>query len=137
MGRKKAIDTQTEPPPEVMTNGPQEAEPTSEPPDTVQPGVKKIDAVRAALAEGIEKPDEAVAWIKEKFGIDLPKPQWSSYRSQIKSKEAGKTATPRQPSQLPPTPAKQGDVVDALETIKGLVQQLGADRVKRIVSLFE
>jgi hypothetical protein len=38
--------------------------------------ISKADMVRAALADGIDTPGDGVAFLKAKFGIDLPKPMW-------------------------------------------------------------
>jgi hypothetical protein len=102
MGRNRAHAEDTAP--EAQANSPQGSQPvapqSSETAEPGQPSVKKIDMARAALAEGLDNPAEAVAWIKARYGIDLPKAQFSSYKSQLKAKEARrttnrKTAPPR------------------------------------------
>lgn len=109
----------------------------------------KADAVRAAVAEGIDTPDEGVAFIKSRFGIEMAKPMWSSYRSQEKArqkKQAG-GAAPKKPGRKPavegylapppkqPANGGEADLLVALEAIKPLVASLGAEKVKRIVDL--
>ena len=52
---------------------------TADEPTTV---TTKADAVRAAIAEGVLKPQDACTWIKEKFGIEITPAHFSSYKSQ-------------------------------------------------------
>ena len=128
-----------------------EPEPQPEPRPAPKPepekAVSKADAVRAALAHGMEKPDDGVAYIKAKFGIDLPKPMWSSYRAQIRAREnrsegqapkrGRKTKAVVQGYLVPPkiVPTGEGDLINVMEAMKPLVASLGAEKVKRIVDL--
>jgi hypothetical protein len=105
--------------------------------------VSKADMVRAALADGIDKPGEGVAFIKAKFGIDLPKPMWSSYVAQQKARDrqsaepATRTTKPK-PAVLPVTKHGGGgetDLITAMEAIKPYVVEHGAERLKRIIDL--
>src|SRR4051794_25384528 len=52
--------------------------------------VSKMEAVRQTLAAGVEKPQEAVAHIKEKFGLDITTAIFSSYKSAIGAKKGSK-----------------------------------------------
>jgi hypothetical protein len=137
MGRKPlGEETPDETPPEACEDlQAQTGEPSTElkPPPLA---VKKVDAVRAALAEGIDSPDEAVDFIKRRFGIDLPKPQFSSYKSQLKAKGAANAPGTGKPPTAT-TAGTEGDVVDDLEVLKRLVAKFGADKVRRMVGLFE
>jgi hypothetical protein len=112
----------------------------------VQEGMSKADAVRAALSEGIEAPQEAVAFIKHRFGIEMGAQHFSSVKSQQKKREGAPAARRgRKPKQAaadgyvapPPRPAASGgsDLLDAMEAMKPLIAQYGADQVKRIVDL--
>jgi hypothetical protein len=83
------------------------------------------------------------------FGIDLPKPMWSSYRAQQKArdnKHAPKGKSGRKPKVAEPgrvarssnsEPAGDNGMIDDLTAVKHLVQRLGAEQVKKIVGLFE
>jgi len=142
MGRKRASESSAEPKTE------QSAEAAAPQPEVngAQPITKKIDMVRAALADGIEKPEEGIAFIKAKFGIEMTNTQFSVTKSNLRKKEAeGGKKRGRKPratkAEAPPvaTPAKKaagGDIVDAMENIKSLVHQLGVAQVKRIADLF-
>lgn len=55
--------------------------------------ISKADAVRRSLAEGIEKPQEAVDYIKKQFGIEMSTGMFSSYKSQHKAAADGGGAT--------------------------------------------
>lgn len=100
--------------------------------------VSKAEAVRTALAEGLESPSDIVRFVKARFGIDMPKQMVSAYKANEKRREQGHMA----PQQKPQTttaakPAANGepDLLGALEMIKPLVEQYGAAKVKRIVDL--
>jgi hypothetical protein len=94
-------------------------------------GEKKVSQaamVRAALeALGTDaKPLEMQALIKEKFGVELPANIISNYKSQIKRK-SGMSG---------PGHGRRGGLqVEDFETVRGLVQRLGADQVRRIVAV--
>jgi hypothetical protein len=107
----------------------------------------KAEAVRIALSEGLESPGDIHDFIKAKFGHDIPKPTISSYKAQEKARQAkrGNAQTGRKPRTplvegyvAPPEKPKaagEPDVLLALEGIKELVGQFGADKVKRMVDL--
>lgn len=138
MGRKRAAET----PPETPA---QEPAADATPKETVS----KADAVRAALAEGIDSPDDGVAFLKKRFGIEIDKPTWSSYKSAEKTRQAKaaggekpKLGRPplHQPSvESPMSTSPQGkapNVVQSLESIKDLVETLGVEQVVAIAKLF-
>lgn len=110
--------------------------------------VSKSAAAREAIAQGIESPDDAVAFIKQRFGIEMSKPHFSAVKSQLKKREAGGGAAPKgRPGRKPKAavegylappkvvPTGEGDLLEALEAMKPLVASLGAEKVKRIVDL--
>src|SRR6478672_11904356 len=86
----------------------------------------KADAVRAALAEGIEAPAEALGFIRRRFGIEMGKPMFSSYKAKLRKKEGGTRRRARRTKAIegylappPPQPADGGaDLLDSLETLK-------------------
>jgi hypothetical protein len=91
--------------------------------------IKKTDAVRQTLADGVDNPTEAVAHIKKKFDIDITTQQFSTYKSVIKSKggSSGKRKAARKGTV---------DVVDAASAVKELCSQIGPDKVKGLADLF-
>ena len=116
--------------------------------------MSKTDAIRAAIAEGIESPGGGVDFIRSRFGIEMSKGHFSATKSKLKSAEAAgaskdvarkstpKSATKRKPEpvedyQTPPEqPAgRDGNLLDALEQMKPLIAQYGPDHVKRMVDL--
>lgn len=105
-------------------------------------GTSKADAVRAAIAEGLDAPEEGTAFIKEKFGLDVSKPQFSSYKSQQKAraKKAGGQATPKRRGvgnpKVTPTGNGPAGLAIQVEAIKTLVQDLGVEQVVSIARLF-
>lgn len=136
----KAADKAPEPEPKKAT-AKAPAAPLAEP----APSVSKAEMVRAALADGIDSPGDGVEYIKAKYGIDLPKPMWSSYRAQQKAKD-NKDAPKGKPGRKPKeadspqaarTVTASADMIDDLSAVKHLVQKLGAEQVHKIVGLFE
>ena len=111
--------------------------------------MSKTDAIRAAMAEGIESPGDGVDFIRKRFGLEMSKQHFSATKSKLKSAEdtkksapqaAPKAATKPQPVgdyQTPPEqPAgRDGNLLDALEQMKPLIAQYGPDQVKRMVDL--
>jgi hypothetical protein len=110
--------------------------------EAVEGTVSKMEAVRQTLAAGIEKPQEAVTHIKEKFGLDVPTAIFSSYKSAINSKKGS-------------TPGKRGRKAKAVSTkiaaangnisgngillakdVKSLVEKYGAEAVKGMADVF-
>lgn len=111
-----------------------------------KPVTSKADAIRAALAAGFEGPQEGTAFIRKEFGIEIGTQHFSAVKSQLKSRGPGSgrrgrpkgsknrtiegyLAPPRAP--LP----ANADLIDVMESIKPLIAQYGAERVKRIVDL--
>jgi hypothetical protein len=114
--------------------------------------MSKVDAVRVALTEGIESPEQGTDFIRRRFGIEMGRQHFSATKSQLRNREGGvgspkgKRApkggrTPASGSS-PPTvgrPAAEGsmDMIDDLAAVKSLVKRLGAEQVRKIVDLFE
>jgi hypothetical protein len=111
---------------------------------TSQPKMTKTDAVKAALAEGVDKPEDGVAFIRDRFGLEVTNAQFSTYKSLAKAKGAAKRgrkgARKGHEERSTPKGHTVGNglvAVDDLEAVKGLVAKIGADQVKRIAGLFE
>jgi hypothetical protein len=120
--------------------------------------VNQAELVRKAVAAGHEKPATGVPYIKTQFGVDIDPKYYSVAKSQLKKREAKSSFTP-EPAKRGPKPkaavpaapkpladgyvappekpksAGEPDVLLALEGIKDLVGQFGADKVKRMVDL--
>ena len=118
-------------------------------PDTPRK-MSKTDAIRAAVAEGHESPADGVDFIKRRFGIELSKQHFSATKSKLKTtgggqtKEASRATAPARKKAArvegylapPEQPAGgEGNLLDALEAIKPLIAQHGAESVKRMVDL--
>jgi len=110
--------------------------------------MSKSAAARAAMAAGIESPQEASQFIRARYGIEMSPQHFSAVKSQMRKKDGDASrarATRRRVSAqvegyLAPPPRSAAsvgdqDVLIALEAIKPLVEQYGADRVKRMVEL--
>lgn len=122
--------------------------------------VTKAAAIRAAIAAGKDSPDEGIAFIRDRFGLDVSKQHWSASRSQFKRKEglggpkaarAPRKAKQATASEGVPTPAprartapaaqqapaSESGMISDLAAVKALVKRLGAQQVKEIADLFE
>ena len=109
--------------------------------------VSKSAAAREAITQGIDSPDDAVAFIKQRFGIEMSKPHFSAVKSQLKKRDADGAAPKGRPGRKPEAavegylappkvvPTGEGDLLEALEAMKPLVASLGVEKVKRIVDL--
>lgn len=113
--------------------------------------VSKAEAVRRAVASGVDSPAEGAAHVQEHFGIDMDNKTFSLNRSQQKIRDAKKQAATQgkpdrkpkaAPSQAvegylapPAKPSGDGNVLETLEALKPLVASMGADKVKRLVDL--
>ena len=110
----------------------------------------KMDAIRAAMAEGIESPGDGVDFIRNRFGLEMSKGHFSATKSKLKSADAQgakrstatKAAAERRPEPVeddprPPEPpaGREGDLLDALEAMKPLVASLGKEQAHRIIEL--
>ena len=123
--------------------------------------MSKTDAIRAAMAEGIESPGDGVDFIRKNFGLEMSKQHFSATKSKLKSMEgqgekkadpakaapkagAPKAAAERKPEALVERQTPQGraaggegDLLDLMEQMKPLIAEHGADKLKRIVDLLE
>jgi hypothetical protein len=125
-----------------------------EEPGTNGKRISKTDAIRAAMAEGIESPGDGVDFIRRRFGIEMSKGHFSATKSKLKSAEAvgaskggARKSAPAGASKRKPEPVedyqtppeqpagRDGNLLDALEQMKPLIAQYGPDHVKRMVDL--
>jgi hypothetical protein len=101
--------------------------------------MKKSDAMRAAIKEGIDKPQEASEYIKTKFGLDVTPQVFSSFKSISKKKEGEASAEPKPAAiSAPKVNGKHvatGGAVDLARQLKGLVTQYGADEVSGMLGV--
>ena len=136
--------------PEIEEEEADESEPVA-----AQPSMSKADACRAALAAGIETTEEAMEFTRSKFGVEIKPTDFTLYKSKAKGAAASsRKAEPAKRGRKPkaaasPEPApsqaapvaraasngSQPDLMTALEGVKELVGQFGADQVKRMVDL--
>lgn len=107
--------------------------------------ITKSEAVRRALADGVDQPADGVAYIRDNFGLEISPTHFSAVKStEGKKGEAAPKGKPgRKPKAVvegylaPPPPAPTGgsELLDAMEAMKPLVASLGKEQVKRIVDL--
>jgi hypothetical protein len=98
--------------------------------------ISKSEAVRRALADGVDQPADGVAYILSQFGIEMGPQHFSAVKSAHLKKQGIPTVNTRfQPKAEPTTSNGEADLLESLETLKPLIAQYGADKVKRLVDL--
>ena len=97
--------------------------------------ITKAEAVRRALAEGIESPKAGVVFIKDRFGIEIAPMHFGAQKSQIRQKERATKGESEGRSRREPRSSGQGELLAAMEAMKPLVASLGVEQVKRIAEL--
>lgn len=118
--------------------------------------ISKAEAVRQALAQGLDGLDDIAAFLKSQHGIEMPRPQISAYKAQIKRKSEGGESRPRtQSAHMPMTGIPSGfgadvktvktlietaggieQLKDLAGTIGSLVQKYGADGLSELIDAF-
>jgi hypothetical protein len=135
MARKSAVKPKSE------TDSPEQQALEASSLDPAAKTVSKAAAARAAIDAGHDNPQQAVAYIKKTFGIDMGAQHFSAVKSQLRKKEgATKNEPRRKPLDGYLAPPKieatgEGDLFDALAAMKPLIAQFGADKVKKMVDL--
>lgn len=109
-----------------------------------KPPISQVDAIRAALDAGHEKPKEGVKYIEATFGIHVS-PTYFSVQKGKRAKSAvrvpvkrGRRARGTVEGYLAPPridARRDGDLLNAMAAIKPLIASLGAEKVKKIVDL--
>jgi len=83
--------------------------------------ISKSQAVREALAAGIEKPDEAIQWIRENYGLEMTPTHFSAVKANDKRRGIG---------------GKSGDELAAAKVLKPLIHSYGVEKVKEMADLW-
>lgn len=156
MGRpKKSVPKHVEPEEESQELPEEEPEAEDDEPEASGKAISKAAAVRDALEQGEDSPEDGIAYIKKIHGIEMTRQTFSSYKAQQKAREAKKGVSKgkpgRKPRQVAETsqavdgylapppksapPGGQPDLIEAMEAMKPLVASLGAEKVKRLVDL--
>lgn len=103
-----------------------------------EPLKNKSEAIRRALAAGIDKPLDGVVWIKEKFGLDVNAQTFSAIKGQVKGKPkaAVKHTLPARRS-LPSAPTSGSySGIELAKDVKRLIDEHGAEAVGEALALF-
>ncbi len=97
----------------------------------------KREAVKMGLMElGLEaKPPALHDHILKTWGMDISNNHISSYKSGLKQELGGGKHHGRRPGR-PPAPRDAALQVKDIQTIKELVNRLGADRVRELIGVF-
>ena len=102
----------------------------------------KVDAIKQALAAGVDKPIDGVNYIGERFAISVTPGMFSTTKSQLKRKGGGgngrrKGGRRKAEAQPETAPAAAGvslaDAARAVTAVQGLVQQFGKTAIKNLV----
>jgi hypothetical protein len=97
--------------------------------------MSKADAVRKALAAGVDLPQEASKYIQEKFGVAIAPQVFSTYKSQEKIRVERKAASSPRGRRA----AKRSDngvvSIEMVTKVKALVNEYGAESVQEIAAI--
>jgi len=94
------------------------------------------------MAAGVTMPVKGVAYIKEKFGLNLKPQQFSNYKNYMRTQQGkkprhkAKPATVTAPVPPKPQPKTTGSPLEAARQVKELVDSYGPDVVRGLVDLF-
>jgi hypothetical protein len=125
--------------PKKSTSPKAEATESAKPAETMS----KAEAVRLALADGIEAPGEISEFVMARYGLELSKQMASSYKAQEKARDAKKSGEAPAAATRGPKPkaaASSGrdvDLLSALEALKPLIASQGAERLHRLIDVLK
>ena len=97
--------------------------------------ISKSEAVRRALADGVDQPVDGVAYILSQFGIEMGPQHFSAVKSVHLKKQGVPTVNTRFQKAEASVADGEPDLLAAIEAMKPLVAALGAEKVKRIADL--
>lgn len=105
-------------------------------------GITKIEGVRQALAAlGTDAPrGDIQKFIKDHFGLEVHPDHISSCKGEIlREKKKKKPVTAKQPvvkkEQAPKSAAAHSVSLDDIESVKHLVERVGADSLKKLIAM--
>lgn len=98
--------------------------------------ISKADAVRKALALGLEKPADIGDYLRREYGLEMANNTISTYKSQIRSK-GQKGGRKKNEVAQQPAPRELNSTLEAAREVKALVERWGADTVRGLTDLFD
>lgn len=113
-------------------------------PETVDAGadISNAQAVRDAMAAGLDDISDIDAYVRDRYGKEIPRQQLSAYKSQTRRKAGEPPRRGRRPRggvegyvAPPPRGPKDGDLIETLQALKPLVAKVGVENVKRLAEL--
>jgi hypothetical protein len=103
--------------------------------DEGPPGsISESEAVRRALADGVDQPADGVAYFKDRFGLEMVPQHFGAVKSAHLKKHGIPTVNTRF-QKTEPSATGEAAPIDTLEMLKPLIALYGADKVKRLVDL--
>jgi hypothetical protein len=97
-------------------------------------GPTKMDLVKDALKAGISKPLKIVEYVKQQ-GVDISANQVSNYKNVIKRKGPANGRRKRRGRRAAAPAANGTGYADKVSQLKKLIDQLGADEVKKLAEI--
>jgi hypothetical protein len=91
--------------------------------------ISKAEAVRQALAEGIDNPTDGLNFLRDRFGIEMKSTMWSSYAAQARARQRKKEGGE--------SPRSGGDdaALELVEALKPLIDRFGAEKLIRWINV--
>jgi len=135
---------ESDPPPGTPIHSPTAA-PKPEPENPTVTTPNKSDAIKEALASGVNKPKEVVAWVKDKYGLAIDPQYVSTLKTQLKSSGTTPSSKPKVATAPKPGPrptsttlsprAAGSDMVTVAKQLREMVDQYGKDAILEMVEI--
>ena len=94
----------------------------------------KSAAIRALLAEGMDKSADVIAEAKKRWKLAVTKGDFYNVKSATKAKKKPK---PKAKAKAKPKAAKGGSTQDAVKALKGVVDQQGLEKARELLGIME
>ena len=96
----------------------------------------KSAAIRALLAEGMDKSADVIAEAKKRWKLTVTKGDFYNVKSATKAKKP-KAKPKAKATAKPKAAAKGGSTQDAVKALKGVVDQQGLDKTRELLDIME
>jgi len=98
----------------------------------------KSAAIRALLADGIDKSADVIAEAKKRWKLAVTKGDFYNVKSATKAKKKAKLkAKPKAKARAKPKAAKGGSTQDAVKALKGVVDHQGIEKTRELLDIME
>lgn len=97
--------------------------------------ISKTEAIRRALAAGIDKPLEVVKYVQDHFGLTVKAGVVSTTKFLLNKKAGTTVSTGRRSTKATPAPASNTASVELVRNLKSLITAYGPEAVKEMAQV--